>query len=308
MARKNLLKGLMEAPVSEAEPARVDVKRPRYSTGAIGAVSQSIADLKSRSVTELDARMIDDAGLHDRFDGDPADHSALMASLQEYGQQVPVLVRPNPNDPERYQIVYGRRRVAALRELGQPVKALIRVLDDRELVIAQGQENAARKDLSFIEKANFARQMRDEGYARKVICDALHMDKTLISRMLSVADRIPMPVIEAIGSAPGIGRDRWLALADRIDGRDVSSLAVGSGSDDRFEAVFAALTQGKAAKSAPPAPRILSRADGTEFASISWRGSKLVVSIQSGTADGFDTWLEQNIEEIHRTWSQTGGE
>ncbi len=139
-----------------------------------------------------------------------------MASLRDYGQQVPVLVRPHPETAGRYQIVYGRRRVLALRDLGQPVKALVRDLDDLGLVLAQGQENTARRDLSFIEKANFARQMVEAGYERRIACDALSIDKTLLSRMLSVTDRVPLALIEAIGAAPGIGRDRWLAFADLL--------------------------------------------------------------------------------------------
>ena len=106
------------------------------------------------------------------------------------------------------------RRVLALRDLGQTVRALVRDLDDLALVIAQGQENTARRDLSFIEKANFARQMIEAGYERRIACDALSIDKTLLSRMLSVTDRVPVALIEAIGAAPGIGRDRWLAFAD----------------------------------------------------------------------------------------------
>lgn len=309
MARKDLLKGLMEAPATRADTSRVDPARPRYGSGAIGAVSQSIADLKSRSVIDIDTAMIDEAGLHDRFEGDPDDHLALVDSIRAYGQQVPVLVRPHPDTPDRYQIVYGRRRVAALRALGQPVKALVRVLDDRELIMAQGQENAARKDLSFVEKANFARQMRDAGYERKVICDALHMDKTLISRMLSVADRVPVTVIEAIGSAPGIGRARWLALADRIDGRDVAHLASGDNSDARFEAVYAALTKAKAPRTAAaPAPRQLCHEDGVAFASITRKSGNLVLSVNSGNARGFDDWLAQNIQGIYHNWLSRRGE
>jgi len=184
MARKDLMKGLMGENTPDEAPARVDAARPRYTKGAIGAVSRSIEDLKRRSIVEVDARMIDAGGFRDRLDED-ADLKVLISSIEEYGQQVPVLLRVNPNNAERYQIVYGRRRVAALKALGQPIKALIRDLNDEALVLAQGQENAARKDLTFIEKANFARQMRDAGYDRKIICDALAMDKTLISRLLS---------------------------------------------------------------------------------------------------------------------------
>ncbi|MCE8467826.1 ParB N-terminal domain-containing protein [Rhodovulum sulfidophilum] len=125
MARKDLLKGLMDpgkpAPSTEAgaepRPTRVDAARPRYSKGAIGAVSQSIAELKSRSIVEVDPRMIDDAGFRDRLDAEDPGLEQLIESIRVYGQQVPVLLRPNPDDTERYQVVYGRRRVAALKAL-----------------------------------------------------------------------------------------------------------------------------------------------------------------------------------------------
>lgn len=285
-------------------PARVDAARPRYTKGAIGAVSRSIEDLKRRSIVEVDARMIDAGGFKDRLDED-ADLAILTASIREYGQQVPVLLRVNPNDPERYQIVYGRRRVAALKALEQPVKALIRDLNDEALVLAQGQENAARKDLTFIEKANFARQMRDAGYDRKIICDALAMDKTLISRLLSVADRVPVRLIEAIGSAPNVGRDRWLALADKIGNRDVVAQAKGDTSDARFNAVMQALRPPK-----PPAPKAqqIKTTDGAEMAKVARKAGKTVLTLETKTNAGFDDWLIANLPDIHRSWKTQSGE
>lgn len=311
MARKDLMKGLMDAPsTDDAAPredtARVDAARPRYQKGAIGAVSRSIEDLKRRSILEVDARMIDEGGLKDRI-GEDADLEALKTSIAEYGQQVPVLLRVNPNDPERYQVVYGRRRVAALRQLGQPIKALIRDLDDKALILAQGQENAARKDLTFIEKANFARQMRDAGYDRKVMGDALSMDKTLISRLLSVADKVPVTLIEAIGAAPNVGRDRWLALADKIKGRDVTADAVGETSDARFEAVMQALTP-KRAPAAPAQRDTIRGQDGSPVAGVTRSKGKTVLQLNTKTSAGFDDWLVENLPDIHRRWKdQSGG-
>ncbi len=309
MARKNILKGLMEPPKNgDTPPARVDAARPRYTTGAIGAVSQSIAHLKARAIVDIDPRMIDNAGLKDRLDDDP-DLAELTASIGEYGQQVPVLLRPNPNNPERYEVVYGRRRVAALKQLGQSVKALVRNLDDAALVMAQGQENSARKDLTFIEKANFARQMHQAEYDRKTICAALHMDKTLISRMLSVADRIPVDLIEAIGSAPSIGRDRWLALAEIVNG-DAVALAKGDNSDARFEAVMRGLTRKEPKPKTPklPAAEILRGAAGQEIASANRQKGRVVVTIQTENAKGFDDWLVNNLADIHRNWESQNGE
>ncbi len=313
MARKDLLKSLMTPPpdLDKAETSAVpDSPRapPRPSRGAIGAVSQSIADLKSRSITEVPADMIDDAGLTDRLDEDPDGLDALARSIKDHGQQVPVLVRHHANIEGRYEVVYGRRRVAAMKRIGMPVKVMVRNLTDRELVIAQGQENSARKDLTFIEKANFARQMQDGGYDRPVICDALHVDKTVISRMLSVAQSIPPELVRKIGAAPGIGRDRWLALAARIDGRDTGELmamAQGDSSDARFEALLTGLGE-TAAPAKPPAEKrrnaalALTGANGAPLGEVARRGGKTVVTLRD--TDGFDDWLLGRMEDLHRRW------
>ena len=316
MARKNLLKGLMDsAEATQAAPAPVSAT-PRYKKGAIGAVSQSIADLKSRSVSEIDLSLIDMAGHVDRLEEEDADLDALVRSIREYGQQVPVLLRPNPDHPERFQVVYGRRRLRALRALGQPAKALIRDLDDQALLIAQGQENSARKDLTFIERANFARQMRDDGYDRKIIGDALHVDKTVISRMLSVADVIPVELIEAIGPAPSVGRDRWLALADLMAKTNTSvadallRIERSVNSDERFKGLLSALSRSDA-----PAPKqklraaqVVTDADGNQIARASWSGKTMTLNISETTENGFDKWLLENLTRIHQDWKSTSDE
>ena len=297
MARKDLLKNLMAAPPAPAEgrPAL-----PRSDRGAIGAVSKSISELKNRAIIEVPGDMIDSAGLDDRLDDDPQGIEALMASIKEYGQQVPVLLRHSPNAEGRYDIVFGRRRVSALRRLGMPVKAMVRSLNDRELVVAQGQENSARKDLSFIEKANFARQMVGAGYDRKLVCDALSIDKTVISRMLSVIDALPEPLIKAIGAAPSAGRDRWMALAKRAEGRSVADLvnsAKGSDSDVRFAAVFSAIS----ASPARPAVQPLRTADGGPLGKVRRGKAKTVIELEAQGRD-FADWLIDHIAEVHDDW------
>ena len=293
----------------------MDTSRPRYSGGAIGAVSQSIAGLKARSVLEIDPNQIDAGGVRDRLDFDEADHRALMVSIRDHGQQVPVLLRPHPEVADRYQVVYGRRRVLALRDLGQPVKALVRGLDDRELILAQGQENAARRDLSFIEKANFARQMRDLGYDRATICAALHIDKTLISRMFSVVDRLSPDLIEMIGSAPSVGRDRWLTLAEWIEA-DVFSVdeAIatvnlaqdGHSSDARFEALYATIGRhhGKPGRprraAAPDTP--LRGAAGEPLGQVRRRSGATLLKLSDKSAPGFADWLIAALPELHHRW------
>lgn len=308
MARKDVLKGLLGL----SEPSETPLEPPlphRSNKGAIGVVSRSIADLKARSVIEVDPGLIDAGGVQDRLEADSVSDGELMRSIAEYGQQVPVLVRPHPSDEGRFQIVYGRRRLLALRALKQPVKALVRDLDDLQLVMAQGQENTARRDLSFIEKVNFARQMADAGYQRKVICDALNIDKTLISRMLSVAERVSVAVIAAVGPAHGIGRDRWLDLAAKIETlglveatllASVTDVA-GAPSDARFETLMAAVTPEKEPEPAQP----LLGADGQMIGEQRAGGRTLTLRLDRKATRGFESWLIAELPRLHAEWLQT---
>ncbi len=129
--------------------------------------------------------------------------------IRQSGQSSPILVRPHPDDANRYMIVFGHRRARAARELGIKVRAVIKPLEDIAHVIAQGQENAARADLTFIEKSLFAKKLANRGMTKDTIKTALTVDDTLLSRMLSVADNVPVAILDAVGSAKGVGRDRW---------------------------------------------------------------------------------------------------
>jgi ParB family chromosome partitioning protein len=295
MARKDLLRGLMGDTPSDA----AETPAPRPMRGAIGAVSQSINDLRARALIDVPADMIDDAGIADRLDDDEGGIAALADSIAAHGQQVPVLLRHSPNYEGRYDVVYGRRRVAALKRLGLPVRAMVRELNDQDLVVAQGQENSARRDLSFIEKAVFAQAMVDRGFDRKVVGEALHIDKTVVSRMLSVTAALPLGVIRAIGAAPSAGRDRWLALAARLPGREAAAIAAaeGASSDDRFAAVMAALAPERAA--VPVAP--LAGAGGVSLGEMRRARGRVTLAL-TGEGEAFAEWLALNITELHRDW------
>lgn len=320
MARKNLLKDLMDqAQDTEApSPTLSDATMPRYQKGAIGAVSKSIAELKSRSIVELEPFDILDGGLEDRLLEDAEDHAKLVASIRQYGQQVPVLVRPHPEDEAKYQIVYGRRRVLALRELERPIKAMIRDLDDDALIMAQGQENNARKDLSFIEKANFARQMVEAGYERAAICDAINLDKTVISRMLQVIEAMPLDLVHLIGPAHGIGRDRWLTLAQEwpkhsdIETDDAANMISAHGattSDERFRVVLNWL-QNRTKKATPAKRRdteFIRTDNRARIAEVRRGPTSLTLKLRKRDAAGFDDWLVENLSELHRRWLREEG-
>ncbi len=324
MARKNLLIGLTggELPAGNsgaADPGEPEVRAqatPHFgiggTRGAIGAVSRSIEQLKAQAVVELAPALIDVSFISDRLRGSVEDHETLVASIREHGQQVPILVRPHPEREGRYQVVYGHRRLRAIRDLGKSVRAVIKPLSDEQVVIAQGQENSARTDLSFIEKALFAARLEEGGFGRETIMAALSVDKTGLSRLISAAVKIPREIIEAIGPAAKTGRDRWVELAARLDHRPAVDKALrtiaedgfdGKSSDDRFNRVFDAVAP---KRPAPARPTILAAEDGTRFARIRGDGQNLTVMVDEKAAAGFGAYLVANLPELYAAFKRCG--
>jgi len=168
----------------------------------------------------------------------------LVDSIATSGQQVPILVRPHPDRAGYYQVAYGHRRLSACQELGKTVKAIVRSLTNDELVVAQGKENAERRNLSFIERAMFAVHLEAEGFERATIQAALAVHPAELTRLLSVARSIPTDVITAIGPSPRAGRPRWMELAKLLElpsSRDTMTMLIGQSSfqrmssDNRFD-------------------------------------------------------------------------
>jgi ParB family chromosome partitioning protein len=314
MARKNMFEGI--TPVSRPEEdAKGPLPRPAakmpevfQSAGPIAAIRNDLRSVGSRSVQDIDPDLIEDTGLKDRIGALDADIADLRESISKYGQQVPILLRPHPKLSGRYQVVYGRRRLAAIRGLGTPVKALIRTLSDEEAVLAQGQENNLRKDPSFIEKALFAGDLEEAGYDARVVQDALNVNRSHTSHMRRVREAFPRQVLERIGAAPSIGWKRWYELATavlekKIDARSVhpDPFADGSSSDERFAAWVKALPKAEAAKEKRhekgKAPLRVAAQDGSALGEVGLSKGTLGFRPSAQHRD-FATWLHQNADVV----------
>lgn len=301
MARRNLF----QPPPPPVDSAATAEKSRFPNTGAMSGVRSTLKDLSSNAVREIAPDLIDDAGPKDRLSISDADVAQLAESIREHGQQVPIMVRPLAERPGHYRVVYGRRRLHALRLLGQPAKALVRALSDQEAVLAQGQENSQRLDPSFIEKALFARDLSDGGYEPGVIMDALAVDKPMLSRMNKVARGIPPEVVQRIGPAHGIGRRRWEELADtaRTHGIDLAALAEALDfpdtlpSDDRFARIADAVAA-RLRRDAPASPPALplTHTDGTKLAEMRETARALTLKMSKTDTPEFARWLRDNAE------------
>lgn len=318
MARRNLFQPPPPPDVDTAA-ASEEAQKPRFpNTGAMSGVKSTLKDVASNAVREISVDAIEEDGPKDRLSFSDADVETLAQSIKAHGQQVPIMVRPLADKPGRYRIVYGRRRLRALRALGVPAKALVRSLSDEEAILAQGQENTQRLDPSFIEKALFAAELTASGYEQPIILDALAVDKPMLSRMAKVARSIPKSVIKQIGSAHGIGRRRWEKLADQLRNNRVdfdrltAALQLESikTSEDRFSIVskaVAAALEPSTAKQIVPSPTLsITLNDGTALAEVKETARALTVKLSKSDTPEFAQWLRTNAEaeltRLYEAW------
>lgn len=321
MARKDLLKSVIVQPTDPP----VDGGRSSYAMrGASKSMKVSIDSLAENSkrllegqtIVEIDPALIDASFVNDRLSGDDEAFDELKASIASSGQDTPVLLRPHPEAAKRYMVVFGHRRVRVARALGRPVRAVVKEMDDVAHVLAQGQENTARADLSFIEKALFAKSLHDLGQAKEVIQQALTIDGTLLSRMLSVTGTVPGHVIAAIGPAKQIGRDRWedfkklmaikgnVTVANRIlttDGFDQLD------SDTKFEILHSKVTEAgsaprRRAAKATPAKRTWTAGEGRIKGVIGRSGRAYTISLTSKDSAGFGEFLSKNLDQLYAAY------
>lgn len=304
MSRKNLL-NLIQVD------ADMPVKTTASDNKLVGQVASTMREEKARqaraddierrlaegqAVIDLDTALIEPSFVRDRM---PGDINGLLASIREQGQQVPILVRPHPEKSGRYQVAFGHRRLRAIQELGLQVKAVIRTLTDEELVIAQGQENNEREDLSYIEKSRFAQRLK-ERFPREVITSAMSVDKAELSRMLSIIDSLPSGLIDAIGPASGIGRRSWQELADLVQkdaNHDPVALALSEemqamSSQDRFKALILVLKPRRIVRGLP---EVLSTSSGQRLGHVKQSKTKLEITVDRKEAAEFAAFLLNDV-------------
>ena len=325
MARKHLLTNLSALPTQKpsagnSSEARADYARRGASRSMILSLDEmaenSMRVLEGETIVMLDPELLDASSFVDRISDDEEDFSALVEAIRHAGQSIPILVRPHPDEPDRYMIVYGHRRARAAKELGIKVRAVIKPLEDIAHVIAQGQENTARANLTFIEKALFAKKLSSRGMTKETVKTALTVDDTLLSRMLSVAENVPETILDAIGSAKGVGRDRWEEVKklildparaewaiEFVASDPFKSLAV----EARFNALLAQLKKARKAKprAIKPVERSWAFAEKAVAVSTKDAGKAFTLSLKSKDASRFGAFLSGQLEGLYQEFQRT---
>ncbi|BDI59796.1 ParB/RepB/Spo0J family partition protein [Qipengyuania nanhaisediminis] len=220
--KKKLGKGLgaLLGETKREEPLVRSSSRNGDETDSVsGAPATATSPLQSLAVTAIEP-----------LEGNPRKHfdenalEELAASIAKRGVIQPVIVRPQGGG--RYQLVAGERRWrAAQRARLHEIPALVRELDDREVMALALIENLQREDLNPVEEARaYQRLADDEGMTQAEIARMVEKSRSHVAniqRLLGLPEAV-LDLVEAGKLSMGHAR----ALIGQEDAASLARKAV----------------------------------------------------------------------------------
>jgi ParB family chromosome partitioning protein len=151
----------------------------RLALAAVPRESSAADRLLDNSRQMVPLALIDDNPRNPRTRMDEESVGELAASIAEHGLLQAPVVRRHPDDPGRYMVVLGSRRVAAHRLLGRDeIEVIVRRLDDRQAFLASCVENVQRVELSPREEMDMIGVLVDELGSQEAAARALGKSPT----------------------------------------------------------------------------------------------------------------------------------
>ncbi|GMN02481.1 ParB/RepB/Spo0J family partition protein [Erythrobacter sp. MTPC3] len=189
------------------------------SDAAADAANNSPSPLKSLSVASISP-----------LPGNPRKHfdegalDELAASIAKRGVIQPIIVRPKSNG--KYELVAGERRWrAAQRARLHEIPALVRELDDREVMALALIENLQREDLNPVEEARAYQRLADqEGMTQAEIARMVEKSRSHVANIQRLLG-LPGAVLDLVeGGKLSMGHAR--ALIGHEDAATIAKRAV----------------------------------------------------------------------------------
>lgn len=158
---------------------------PRLGRGLASLLPQA-TDSATATVTLLPLDLLEANPFQPRSQLQAEDLADLASSIGAQGILQPILVRPHPTQPDRYQIIAGERRWRAARLAGlSTIPCYARDMEDAEAGIAALIENLQRQDLNPIEEAEgYQRLMQKFGSTQEALAATVGKSRSHIANMI----------------------------------------------------------------------------------------------------------------------------
>ncbi|MEP5937670.1 MAG: ParB/RepB/Spo0J family partition protein [Erythrobacter sp.] len=183
---------------------------------AAGNAENGLASLAIASISPLPGQP------RKRFDDSAL--AELAASIAARGVIQPIIVRPKGEG--RYQLVAGERRWRAAQKAQlHEIPALVRDLDDREVMALALIENIQREDLNPVEEARaYHRLSQDEGMTQADIARMVEKSRSHVANLQRLLN-LPSDVLDLVEEEElSMGHAR--ALIGHADASNLAKLAM----------------------------------------------------------------------------------
>jgi ParB family chromosome partitioning protein len=137
--------------------------------------------------------------------------------------------------------------------------------------------------------------------------------------MLSVAETVPAPVLDALGAAKGVGRDRWEDLKKIVQVPAKSAQALELVQSDAFAELkegdrFGILVErlkisgARKPKKQPPAEKAWSLSGEAVKVSTRDSGKAFTLAVKAKDASQFGAYLSKRLERLYQEFQKNGEE
>src|SRR5437870_4105406 len=129
----------------------------------------------------------------------PARQRRLLASLAESEQQTPIVVVAAEGQPDRYVVIDGYKRIAALQQLGRDtVEAVVWPMSEAEAILLDRSLRLSEHE-SALEQGWLLQEMeRRFGYSLDELARRLDRSVSWVSRRLALVELVPEAIQQQV--------------------------------------------------------------------------------------------------------------
>jgi ParB family chromosome partitioning protein len=158
----------------------------------------------------------------------PQRQRRLMASLAELGQQTPIVVVHSPDHPDRYLVIDGHKRIAALQQLGRDtVEAVIWPMGEAEALLLDRSLRFSEQETALEQGWLLAEMEQRFGYGLDELARRFDRSVSWVSRRLALVELLPEAIQQQVreGKISAHVAMKYLIPAARINLEDCQRMA-----------------------------------------------------------------------------------
>jgi ParB family chromosome partitioning protein len=123
----------------------------------------------------------------------------VLASIAATGQQTPIIVVPVPEQANRYQVIDGYKRIAAIQQLGRDtVHAVVWEMSEADALVLEHAIRSGQRDTAIEEGWLLSELEQRFGYSLQDLAARLDRSVSWVSRRLALVEVLPETVQQRV--------------------------------------------------------------------------------------------------------------